>query len=136
MATRIGGRLTYCGRVGTGFDEATLTGLHLELEERKRVTPPVEGVVPAREAKQAHWVEPELVAEVEFAEWTADRMLRHGRFVGSARTRPRKPWSWSCRNPWKTSRPLMLPTDKRRPTLPCPRSALPTRTACCTPRLG
>ncbi len=88
MATRIEGELTYCGRVVTGFDKATLTKLSAHLEKRQRDDPSMDGEVSARERKAAHWVEPELVAEVEFAEWTADRMLPHGRFLGLREDEP------------------------------------------------
>ncbi len=88
LATHVAGQLTYCGRVGTGFDEATLSELAGRLQRREREDPPVDGGiprvpgVPRRDRKEAHWVEPQLVAEVEFAEWTDDRMLRHARFLG------------------------------------------------------
>ena len=85
LATHVEGQLTYCGRVGTGFDEATLSELGRQLQKREREDPPVDGGVPGvprRELSEAHWVEPDLVAEVEFAEWTGDRMLRHARFLG------------------------------------------------------
>ena len=75
-----GGDLVYAGKVGTGFDEATLRSLHERLSARKRDVPPfTRGLV--REAG-ARWVQPELVAQIGFSEWTRDGKLRHPRFQG------------------------------------------------------
>jgi bifunctional non-homologous end joining protein LigD len=73
--------LRYAGRVGTGFDEAELERLAGELAQRKRRANPFGkgGVQPPREAR---FVEPELVAEIEFASWTRDRILRHSSYRG------------------------------------------------------
>jgi bifunctional non-homologous end joining protein LigD len=75
------GTLRYAGRVGTGFSTARLTGLRKRLDSLVVTDPPV--VLP-KEAprKGVHWVRPELVAEVEFAGWTADAILRHASFQG------------------------------------------------------
>jgi bifunctional non-homologous end joining protein LigD len=73
------GRLRYAGKVGTGFDQRTLQRLGDELEKRERDTSPFEAGDPPRDA---HWAEPELVAEVAFAEWTRDRKLRQPRYQG------------------------------------------------------
>ncbi|MET7641575.1 non-homologous end-joining DNA ligase [Streptomyces sp. NPDC005438] len=73
------GSLRYAGKVGTGFDDATLRVLHRGLEARARASSPFTD--PVRE-RGPHWVEPLLVAQVDFAEWTRDGMLRHPRFLG------------------------------------------------------
>ncbi|MGH9102416.1 MAG: non-homologous end-joining DNA ligase [Acidimicrobiales bacterium] len=72
-------RLRYAGKVGSGFDGATLAALRARLAERARPTSPF--VDPPR-LKAAHWVEPDLVASVAFSEWTSDDRLRHPRFQG------------------------------------------------------
>jgi len=73
--------LRYAGKVGTGFDERLLEGLAARLATlRTDHSPFVEGLEKAQ--KNAHWVIPELVAEVEFAEWTRDGGLRHPSFKG------------------------------------------------------
>ncbi len=78
-----GGRLAYAGKVGTGFDERTLRTLHDELASIERGTPPFErGKLPR---EHVHWVEPRLVGQVGFTEWTADGQLRHPRFEGLRR---------------------------------------------------
>lgn len=75
------GRLAYAGLVGTGFTGAALADLALRLAPLERPGPPVDGV-PAAHARNAHWVRPELVGEVAFAEWTGDGRLRHPAWRG------------------------------------------------------
>jgi bifunctional non-homologous end joining protein LigD len=75
-----GADLVYAGKVGTGFDTATLHSLHSRLSRNEQAEPPVtRGLV--REPG-AHWVRPKLVAQVAFSEWTRDGKLRHPRYVG------------------------------------------------------
>jgi bifunctional non-homologous end joining protein LigD len=75
-----GRSLVYAGKVGTGFDEATLRRLHERLSPIEQETPPFSrGLV--RE-KGARWVRPELVAQIGFTEWTRDGKLRHPRYLG------------------------------------------------------
>ncbi|HKM70215.1 MAG TPA: DNA ligase D, partial [Stellaceae bacterium] len=73
--------LRYAGRVGTGFSAERLADLRKQLDALVVKEPPV--VLP-KEAprKGVHWVRPALVAEVEFAGWTADAILRHASFQG------------------------------------------------------
>jgi bifunctional non-homologous end joining protein LigD len=65
--------------VGTGFSHRTLSTLHREFRPLVRKTAPF--VDPPRE-KGAVWIEPRLVAQVAFHEWTADRKLRQPVFLG------------------------------------------------------
>jgi bifunctional non-homologous end joining protein LigD len=74
------GRLRYAGRVGTGFDRATLAALWAELIGRSRPGSPFDEGTP--KLRGVHWTEPSLVVEVAFSEWTADGRLRHPRFLG------------------------------------------------------
>ena len=75
------GGLRYAGKVGTGYDEATLRDLGRRLRSiERRASPFSERRGLPR--KGVHWVSPRLVAEVGFTEWTADGRLRHPRFVG------------------------------------------------------
>ncbi|WEK60288.1 MAG: non-homologous end-joining DNA ligase [Candidatus Microbacterium colombiense] len=76
-----GGPLRYVGRVGTGFTERTLRDLLSHLEPLRIATPPLDGV-PAADSSDALWVRPELVGEVQFANWTPDGVLRHARWRG------------------------------------------------------
>ncbi|MFJ2553191.1 non-homologous end-joining DNA ligase [Microbacterium sp. NPDC087591] len=76
-----GGALRYVGRVGTGFTERALRDLLMRLEPLRVDSAPLDGV-PALDASDALWVRPELVGEVEFANWTPDGVLRHARWRG------------------------------------------------------
>ena len=77
------GELKYAGKVGTGFGTKLLGLLAAELQKRERDDPPFADRGIGRRA--AHWVEPELVGQVAFAEWTNTGRLRHPRFVGLRR---------------------------------------------------
>ncbi len=77
-----GKALRYAGKVGTGFDDRTLRGLTPELVQREQATPPFVNPPRGYAAKGAHWIRPELVAEVAFTEWSADGALRHPSFQG------------------------------------------------------
>jgi bifunctional non-homologous end joining protein LigD len=75
------GALHYAGRVGTGFNSAQLLELRKQLNDLVRAEPSV--VLPRGvSSKGVHWVEPRLVAQVEFATWTADGILRQAAFQG------------------------------------------------------
>ncbi len=75
------GRLRYAGKVGTGFDRKTLEELAGRLGRIQRRNPPFaeERELPG---PGVHWVEPEVVVEVEFTEWTEAGKLRHPRYQG------------------------------------------------------
>jgi bifunctional non-homologous end joining protein LigD len=73
--------LRYAGKVGTGFDDATLQTLGRRLRELRQDGPPFADAASIRE-RTATWVEPELVAQVTFTEWTTAGRLRHPRFLG------------------------------------------------------
>jgi DNA ligase D-like protein (predicted ligase) len=74
------GRLTYAGKVGTGFTAARLRSLHESLSALERGTSPFASGKPPRAG--VHWAEPRMVAEIAFAEWTTDGLLRQPRFEG------------------------------------------------------
>jgi bifunctional non-homologous end joining protein LigD len=75
------GKLHYAGRVGTGFDAKLLAELRREFERNGEVKKPF-GRLPADAARGVHWVAPTRVAEVQFAGWTRDKVLRHAAFLG------------------------------------------------------
>jgi len=79
VASYVGDALTYAGRVGSGFDARQLTTIAAQLDELRRDDPPCTGPVP-KSAKH-YWVEPRLVCEVRFKEWTGDGLLRHPVFL-------------------------------------------------------
>jgi bifunctional non-homologous end joining protein LigD len=74
--------LEYAGHVGTGFSAATLADLGARLEPLRRPDSPFATEVPRLHAKSAVWVEPALVAEVDYTEWTRDGRLRHPSYKG------------------------------------------------------
>ncbi len=76
------GGLVYCGHVGTGFSQQTLRMLGDRLATLRRDTSPFAGQVAAADARFARWVEPVLVAEVEFAGWTKSGRLRGPAYKG------------------------------------------------------
>ncbi|MDM4762611.1 ATP-dependent DNA ligase [Galbitalea sp. SE-J8] len=76
-----GDGIRYVGRVGTGFRERDLDEMLARFERMSRATSPLDGV-PSADARDAHWVRPELVGEVEFAEWTSGGRLRQPRWRG------------------------------------------------------
>ncbi len=75
------GGLSYVGKVGTGFTDAKLDGMLARLTLLARGTTPFTDIE-ATESVGAHWLRPRLVGEVEFAEWTASRRLRHPTWRG------------------------------------------------------
>ncbi|PZQ56472.1 MAG: DNA ligase D [Novosphingobium pentaromativorans] len=75
-----GDNLVYRGKVGTGFDSDSLADLAARMEKLSRKTAPVE--VDRAEARGAVWVTPKLVAEIAFAELTAEGRVRHASFLG------------------------------------------------------
>jgi bifunctional non-homologous end joining protein LigD len=79
---RDGSDLTYCGRVGTGFTSQSLRELRRRLSELARPRPPFPHRQIGSSSDEVHWVEPQLIAEVEFSEWTSDGLLRHASFKG------------------------------------------------------
>jgi bifunctional non-homologous end joining protein LigD len=75
------GKLNYAGKVGTGFDAADFNSLAEKFAPLERSRSPFEDV-PREERKGAVWLEPTLVAQVEFTERTRDGRLRHPSFQG------------------------------------------------------
>ena len=75
------GRLIYAGHVGTGFTTKVLETLTKRLKQLERKSCPFATTPPKSPAK-AHWVDPKLVCEVRFTEWTDESYLRHPAFMG------------------------------------------------------
>jgi bifunctional non-homologous end joining protein LigD len=81
-----GSALRYAGKVGTGYDRMTLEDLHRRLVPLHRLTSPFpKGPAPAGNIQ---WVDPKLVGEVGFSEWTSAGLLRHPRFLGLRSDKP------------------------------------------------
>lgn len=84
--------LRWAGNVGTGFDDATIQAVLARLRPLERPDPPFAGGAAPRMARvrkaDVHWVEPRLLAEVEFAEWTHEGRLRAPSFLGLRDDKP------------------------------------------------
>ena len=103
-------KLTYSGRVGTGFDEKTLKVLRGLLDGLEAGESPF--AEPVDDARGVTWTRPELVAEVQFAEWTQDGRLRSPVFL---RLRPdREPGSVTLREDEAVSSPTAVEEPKER----------------------
>ena len=68
--------LVFAGKAGSGLTGRTAAALQRRLRPRARL-PGVAGVPPASPGARVHWVEPEVVVEIQFTLWTADGRLRH-----------------------------------------------------------
>ena len=84
-----GGKLHYRGRVGTGFDADMLDDLGARFPKLRRATSPFVDA-PRDISRDAHWVEPKLVAQIAFTERTTDGLLRHPAFLGLRGDKPAK----------------------------------------------
>lgn len=79
LGQKEGGKLSYKGKVGTGFDTDMLADLAKKMKPLAQEKAPAE--VPRTEARGVQWIKPVLVAEIAFAELTAEGRVRHGSFI-------------------------------------------------------
>jgi bifunctional non-homologous end joining protein LigD len=79
LADYVDGTLTYAGRAGSGFSDKQLTEVRRTLEQHRRPKPACAGPLPTE--KGTTWVEPMLVSEVEYSEWTDELLLRQPVFL-------------------------------------------------------
>ena len=86
LAARDGRALTYVGKVGTGFNAKLIEELMERMKPLAVDKAPAE--VPRADRKGAHWIKPKLVAEINFAEFTSEGILRHPSFVGLREDKP------------------------------------------------
>jgi bifunctional non-homologous end joining protein LigD len=81
-------KFVYAGRTGTGFNQKTHTLLRDKLEALTQPKSPFDKELPADQRRGARWVRPELVAQVRFATWTADHLVRQAAFLGLREDKP------------------------------------------------
>ena len=86
LAQHESGRLVYKGNVGTGFGADVLADLAAKFKKLERANAPAEVARP--DARGVTWLEPKLVAEIAFAEFTADGSVRHASFLGLRGDKP------------------------------------------------
>jgi bifunctional non-homologous end joining protein LigD len=86
LAAKEKGKLTYVGKVGTGFNARLIEDLMERMAPLAVDKAPVE--VPRADRKGAHWIEPRLVAEINFSEFTDDGILRHPSFIALREDKP------------------------------------------------
>jgi bifunctional non-homologous end joining protein LigD len=89
-----GGKLRYTGKVGTGYTQDTLRDLGEKLKDLRAETPPFD---PAPRVSDAIWVKPRLVAQLVYAEWTADGKLRQPAFLGLRTDKKPEECTWARR---------------------------------------
>ncbi|HZZ10901.1 MAG TPA: DNA ligase D, partial [Paraburkholderia sp.] len=82
------GKLQYAGRVGTGFDAALLRSVKTALDQHETTRMPFATAPRERSRTPVHWVQPKLVCECNFAEWTSERIVRQASFVSLRDDKP------------------------------------------------
>ena len=88
------GKLRYTGKVGTGYTQETLRDLGAKLKRLRTDSSPFDPPPPIREAL---WVKPRLVAQIAYAEWTADGKLRQPAFLGIRTDKKPEECTWARR---------------------------------------
>jgi len=102
--------LVYAGRVGTGFDQASLKNLSAKLKTLECDASPLKKPLSSAQARGVHWVKPQLVGEVQFAEWTREGVVRQAAFVG---LRTDKPVEQIIHEQPRTAKSMKKETDKK-----------------------
>lgn len=82
------GMLRYAGRVGTGFKQETLKLVAKHFASLRSEKPAFINPPRGQDARGVHWLKPRLVAEIKFAQWTDEGLVRHASFVGLRSDKP------------------------------------------------
>jgi bifunctional non-homologous end joining protein LigD len=119
------GELIYAGRTGTGFTQKMRRDLRLQLEPLTRRSPAFDRI-PNEARRDVHWVEPKLVAQIRFATWTADHLVRQAAYLGLREDKA--PFEVRREEPTVAPRPKAASSAKAKvtePAGPLPSSARP-----------
>ncbi len=124
------GQLVHCGRCGTGFSQATARAVRKQLEPLRAEKPPFDANLGREGKKDAIWVRPALVCEVEFATWTADGSLRHASFQGMRLDKPAQEVRKEAAEPAPSAeKPAEKPAESEAPAKPKKKTAKPETSA-------
>lgn len=102
------GKLIYVSKVGTGFDAKMLRLIWEKMQPLKRATSPFAEKTPG--GRGHHWIEPQLVCEVRFSDWTADGGIRHPAFLGLREDK--KPQDCRKEEPAPVQLPVLEPVQE------------------------
>jgi bifunctional non-homologous end joining protein LigD len=120
-----GDELVYAGRVGTGFTTQFMADLRERLEKLKVDKSTFPSIPRSEVDRTVRWVKPQLVAQVQFTEWTGDRVMRHPSFQGLREDKPAK----------QVTRPASLTlAEKTKGEAMAPRKSAKKPTATARPR--
>ena len=116
LAQNEGGKLVYKGNVGTGFGQDTMADLAAQMSKLTAGEAPVE--IDKADARGVTWLQPKLVAEVAFAEFTAEGSVRHGSFLGLRTDKPAKAVKPEVAAPSSAEEPVVKISSRDRVIFP------------------